>query len=796
MRIRNRRAAFVALVTVIAALTGAAAPAGAMMDVVLDAPQQPGVAIGIADQKPDMFGDPRFLSMGIKHARLAVGWDVLTNAGSAAELDDWLRRAQAADVQPLISFMHSRGPQRRVLPSPSRLKLEFRRLRELYPWVTTYATWNEANHCGEPLCHRPKTAAAYYKVLRRECPTCTILAPEMLDMPGMGRWVKEFNRTLGFTPRLWGMHNYVEANRFKTIAPARAQAGDAQRRDLADRGRRPRAPQQRQHHGHPRGLAPRRRRDPLHLRRPPAAQPDDPARLHLPLELVVGEGHVGLGAHHPGRPRAQRPLRARARAALRAQAARQLPQEALAVGRWMTSSPWPGGRLLLAWLLLAAAALVALAVWQGEAYWEYSDGVYSLSARQLLDGHALYRDFAGAQPPPLYLLGAGALALSDAPAAIRVLMALCEAATSLLVLVAVWRLTRRPGVALAAALACFVTPWALREHAQLLPETVAAPLLLGATLAAARRGGGGALAAGVLGAIAVSFKVAFALPALAIVLAARERRRALSGFAAAGAVLALTFLLIFGEPLWSNVVAGQAQTGRAALGYVVGLWAQAGWNVAPLLVLAALAWPARAALADADLARSLLAAALGSLLLLATLLKHGSWLTVMVVVEPPLLCLAAGGVAALLGERDASGRAGLGADAGAGRSARAIAGAAAVALLAAQAGSLLAAPDDPVLFTRPLAATAPARALSDAEVTRAVAAIRRCPAGTTYSGAPYLAFVAGRDIAGAQPDQFMIHNAANLERFRRAAENDRRICAGRRRAAGTALSGGRGPGIG
>ncbi len=213
---RRRRAALAALVTVMAALTGAVAPAGAMMDIPLDGPPPTGVAIGIADQKPDMFGHPRFLAMGIKHARLAVGWDVLTNPGSAAELEDWLRRAQAAGVQPLISFMHSRGPIRRLTPSPARLRFEFRRLRALYPWVTTYATWNEANHCGEPLCHRPKTAAAYYKVLRRECPTCTILAPEMLDMPGMGKWVKEFNRHLGFTPRLWGMHNYVEANRFKT----------------------------------------------------------------------------------------------------------------------------------------------------------------------------------------------------------------------------------------------------------------------------------------------------------------------------------------------------------------------------------------------------------------------------------------------------------------------------------------------------------------------------------------------------------------------------------------------------
>ncbi len=428
---------------------------------------------------------------------------------------------------------------------------------------------------------------------------------------------------------------------------------------------------------------------------------------------------------------------------------------------------WPGGRWLVAWLVLAAAALAALAAWQAQGYWEYSDGVYSLSARQLLDGQALYRDFAAAQPPPLYLLGAGALALSDSPAAIRVLMALCEAATSLLVLVAVWRLTRRPAVALGAALACFVTPWALREHAQLLPETVAAPLLMGAALAAGRRGG--ALAAGILGAVAASCKVAFVLPALAIVLAARPRRRALSGFAGAGAVVALTGLLVFGEPLWTNVVAAQAQTGRAALSYVGGLWAQAGWNAAPLLLLAALAWPGRAALADADLARSLLAAAIGSLLLLATLLKHGSWLTVMVVAEPPLLCLAACGVSAVLAERERSTR----------RRARvlAAAAAAAVALLAAQAGSLLFAPDDPTVFTRPFAASSPARGLSDAQVQRAVAEIRRrCPPGTRYSGPPYLAFVAGRPIAGHQPDPFMIENAEKLAHLRRAAREDPRIC--------------------
>ena len=140
-----------------------------------------------------MFADPRFAVLGITRARLAIGWDALTSPWQVAELDAWLQGAQAAGVEPLISFMHSRT-NRRDVPTPERLKYEFRRFRQFYPWVTTFATWNEANHCGEPLCHRPKLAAAYYRALRRECPTCTILAPEVLDMPNMARWVQAFNR--------------------------------------------------------------------------------------------------------------------------------------------------------------------------------------------------------------------------------------------------------------------------------------------------------------------------------------------------------------------------------------------------------------------------------------------------------------------------------------------------------------------------------------------------------------------------------------------------------------------------
>lgn len=205
------------LIVICALLLWAQSAAATLIPPQPGAPQvAPDVQVGIADQKADMFADPRFGGLGITRARLAIGWDALTKSRDVAEIDAWLMGAQAAGVEPLISFMHSRSrARRRVAPTPERLKYEFRRFRQRWPWVTTFATWNEANHCGEPLCRRPKLAAAYYRALRRECPSCTILAPELLDTANMRGWVKAFNRTLGYSPKIWGLHNYVEANRFK-----------------------------------------------------------------------------------------------------------------------------------------------------------------------------------------------------------------------------------------------------------------------------------------------------------------------------------------------------------------------------------------------------------------------------------------------------------------------------------------------------------------------------------------------------------------------------------------------------
>lgn len=193
-----------ALTLALAALAAAAAPSHALV-------------VGIADQKPDMFADSRFAMLGVEHARLTVSWDAMTRPWEVAEIDAWMEAARENGVTPLVSFGHSRA-NRRLLPSAAGFRRAFLQFKARYPWVREYATWNEANHCGQPTCHKEKLVAAYYRELRRSCRGCKVLAAELLDMPNMLAWVKTFRKYSKVEPKYWGLHNYVEANRFKDVA--------------------------------------------------------------------------------------------------------------------------------------------------------------------------------------------------------------------------------------------------------------------------------------------------------------------------------------------------------------------------------------------------------------------------------------------------------------------------------------------------------------------------------------------------------------------------------------------------
>jgi hypothetical protein len=195
----------------------------ALAALAVGAPAAGALTIGIADQKADMFSDVRFQDTGITHARLSVPWDALEVPYARQALDDWMQAAHAEGVSPLISFGHS-AANRRKLPTPERFLYEFRRFRAAYPWARDFATWNEANHCGEPTCHRPELVASYFRKLRVACPKCRILGAELLDMPNMVSWVKSFRHAATVQPKYWGLHNYLDANRLRTTGTRRLLA--------------------------------------------------------------------------------------------------------------------------------------------------------------------------------------------------------------------------------------------------------------------------------------------------------------------------------------------------------------------------------------------------------------------------------------------------------------------------------------------------------------------------------------------------------------------------------------------
>src|SRR3954471_9112184 len=75
------------------------------------------VLVGIGDQKPTMFTDPRFRWLGIRRARIVVSWDVQRSKSERQWVAGWLAAARRSHVEPLVAFGHAwSGKNRTHLP--------------------------------------------------------------------------------------------------------------------------------------------------------------------------------------------------------------------------------------------------------------------------------------------------------------------------------------------------------------------------------------------------------------------------------------------------------------------------------------------------------------------------------------------------------------------------------------------------------------------------------------------------------------------------------------------------------
>jgi hypothetical protein len=170
-------------------------------------------AVGLGDQNATTYGLERVDALHLKLARYVVNWDWYRDPARVALTDQWMASVRAAGLRPLISFNRNWAPSGlHKLPSISQYRQSFALLRWRYPEVRDFGVWNEANHKTQPLQHDPRMAARYYNAMRSACPRCTIVAADVLDDPQMPAWIQTFKR-YAHRPRLWGLHNYRDANR-------------------------------------------------------------------------------------------------------------------------------------------------------------------------------------------------------------------------------------------------------------------------------------------------------------------------------------------------------------------------------------------------------------------------------------------------------------------------------------------------------------------------------------------------------------------------------------------------------
>ena len=180
---------------------------------------------GIGDEQVKMFSSPLWLQLHTRIARYIAPYDAATLPDGRTKAIAWIHTAEAAHQQVLVAFYHSEHTPMRM-PSVQVYQRDVAKFVKMFPNVRQYQPWDEANRGtvqGYFVSPSPYQAAQYYQALIRTCRGCNVVGVDVLDAANIGptlEYISEFKHSIGrlrtLMPRIWGLHNYADVNRFET----------------------------------------------------------------------------------------------------------------------------------------------------------------------------------------------------------------------------------------------------------------------------------------------------------------------------------------------------------------------------------------------------------------------------------------------------------------------------------------------------------------------------------------------------------------------------------------------------
>jgi hypothetical protein len=181
--------------------------------------------VGLSEQNPAVFNDAHWHQLKLKRSRYIVSWDYAKAPFEHAEVAAFMNSAHGARQDVLVEFSSHRGcfvnnhyRRAKVCKAPSvrAYKKAVKGFRKEFPYVKTFAPWNEINHVSQPTYKSPKLAVKYWKAMKSSCKKCTILAADLLDQRNIDSYLRKFQKASKHKGRIWGLHNYNDVNRHRS----------------------------------------------------------------------------------------------------------------------------------------------------------------------------------------------------------------------------------------------------------------------------------------------------------------------------------------------------------------------------------------------------------------------------------------------------------------------------------------------------------------------------------------------------------------------------------------------------